>query len=191
MYILVVTLIISSCFVTCDVLNGHSGTGYCTEPDIEKLRQDIPNLYAEYLHPTFLNLPRMQTIMKRKNGYIYPFSKKFISFFGGYRKCSDARKAIRKHGGNLCPSYYILEYDPDRIPRELVQADCACDRCFLRRRPRAREEVVAHLGCRRLFTHTQVLRRAGCIQGVWTYRLYWERVSVACSCNLLFSRPLP
>ncbi|XP_046546166.1 uncharacterized protein LOC124256237 [Haliotis rubra] len=189
MNIVIDVLIISSCFVTCGVLGSHSATGNCTEPDIDKLRRDIPNLYAGFLDPTFVNLPRLKTIVRRKNGYIYPFSKKSVYFYGGYRKCSDARKVIRKNGGNLCPSYYILEYDPDRIPRELVQAECTCDRCFLRRRPRAREEVVAHLGCRKLYTNIQVLRRAGCIQGVWTYRLYWERVSVACSCNLLFGRP--
>lgn len=88
--------------------------------------------------------------------------------------------------GSTCPWYFVRNIDPNRIPRVITEAECACtccgkpdnqckhNRCSISHKPKL---------CQKIYTYRKVLRRTGCVNGEYTYSQYIEPISVGCTCS--------
>ena len=171
---------------TCDVLfvEGSDVTDRCIEPDLDSLIRHLPDTFvgATDLHSSFFNMHELTTYIRRTNGYINGTAK-FNYLINGEKSCHMVQQSEIGQRGNMCPSYFILEHDPGRIPQDIIHAECTCRSClFVDELSSPRRE---HFECQKIYSHTKVLRRTGCHNGVFSYRYAWEKVSVGCACALV------
>ncbi|XP_041367650.1 interleukin 17-like protein [Gigantopelta aegis] len=167
-------------------VEGNDATVMCLEPDIDELKQQIPEYLvgSADLHSSFFNVHELTKYIKRNNGYMNSSARwRYVLF--GERSCHLVQHSELGQRGNMCPSYYVLEHDPGRIPQDIVHAECTCRSCLFMDEVPKRWGDGDHFECEKIWSHTQVFRRAGCNDGVYTYRYAWERVSVGCACALV------
>ncbi|KAK6174685.1 hypothetical protein SNE40_017916 [Patella caerulea] len=156
--------------------------GGCREPDTAELLRSIKTPDPEILHPSFLMMPNFRKMAVNIDHNSSEHAKTLP--FRGEQGCHDAKRIVRRHGGNICPSYQVIDYDPDRVPSTIIQSKCSCGHC-----QRQDERERRHYGCERVFTYSRVLRRAGCSrhpvtgESVMQYNKVWEPISIGCSCK--------
>ncbi|XP_069141010.1 uncharacterized protein [Argopecten irradians] len=77
----------------------------------------------------------------------------------------------------LCPTFQELDSDANRIPSDIVQTRCRCKNCVLRHKKRHQNM------CKPVLRHIPVLKKVGCVSGVFEYREFLQEVSVSCVCT--------
>lgn len=92
------------------------------------------------------------------------------------RDCPSRRDITRPDIYPLCPTFQELDSDQRRIPSNIIQTRCRCDNCVTHHRRRHRNM------CTPVFRNLPVIRRVGCVHGVYEYMEFQEKVSVACVC---------
>ncbi|XP_006823257.1 interleukin-17C-like [Saccoglossus kowalevskii] len=76
-----------------------------------------------------------------------------------------------------CPFYYTYEEDADRIPRTLAHATCSCDKCI------GEDGGTSPLyTCQQIIYPVPVMKRSGCVDGLFKYHLQVQEVAVSCAC---------
>lgn len=87
---------------------------------------------------------------------------------------------------NTCPWVSILNTDVDRLPVEIPEAQCVCNRC-LQKQPHGTNVFrhVPRLGrCKQVMTKLTVLRRhCNPTSGHYEYYADTEKISVGCTCT--------
>ena len=118
-------------------------------------------------------MPGVGTLFNIKNRY------KDIKYKTIYklRKC----KQYKKRNSNLnpapisqrsvCPWIFRRNIDNNRVPRTLYDVKCACKRAIGLNRAK----------CKPVFSYMKVLRRKGCVNGIYEYIEIIEPVSVGCT----------
>lgn len=87
---------------------------------------------------------------------------------------------------SICPTYRVTDVDVNRIPHAIVQRRCKCTDCL--------SVLDSTLGSRAFsrcvptFQYQMVLRRVGCVGGVFEYKPVMEPFVVGCSCKLFFDQ---
>ncbi|XP_070556872.1 interleukin 17-like protein [Ptychodera flava] len=78
---------------------------------------------------------------------------------------------------STCPYYYSYQTEEDRIPRTLTIVNCVCEYCIA-------DDNSFHLlnTCQQITQAIPVLRRKGCMDGLYKYELEMVDVPVACAC---------
>ena len=97
------------------------------------------------------------------------------------------QEASRYHDGEtaaaICPAehmrvkacpfeYHLHNVDPNRYPIVIPEARCLCEDCL---NSLDRE-------CQPVYYNVKVLKRKGCVGGVYKYEFGFERVAVSCAC---------
>lgn len=95
------------------------------------------------------------------------------TFIYGEHKRICANKI--KPGMKLCPVHYVMEYDENRIPENIVHVRCNCKYCSQKNSP-----LLAGR-CEKEYAFTPVLRRT---DGECEYKHFMEHVAVACTCKM-------
>lgn len=74
------------------------------------------------------------------------------------------------YNGATCFWNYVIDFDNDRIPKQLAKAVCACSHC--------------HRGsCRPVNSYIPVLRKeCDIVSGMYVYRKYLQELPVGCAC---------
>lgn len=70
---------------------------------------------------------------------------------------------------STCGFYYQLNIDRNRIPNELFNVECACN------------HSSEGMRCEKVYSYITVLRRTGCVNGVYVYSNVVEPLAVACT----------
>lgn len=84
--------------------------------------------------------------------------------------------------GSTCPWYYVKNIDPNRIPRVIVEAECACKCCGKSSCPHTRCSISHKPNlCQKVYRYTAVLMKK-CVNGIYEYRDVVLPVSVGCTC---------
>ncbi|KAJ8040213.1 Interleukin-17B [Holothuria leucospilota] len=79
---------------------------------------------------------------------------------------------------SLCPWYYDIDHDPDRIPTTISVAKCKCNSCL----SPYDGKVQYDQACQEVTYRLKVLKRRGCQNGLFNYVVEDEEVAVACAC---------
>ncbi len=85
---------------------------------------------------------------------------------------------------HACPVTYVKNEDPNRFPRVIDEAKCLCDECL-----NPGPGKVSDRECQPVKYNMKVLRRHGCVNGVFRYDLDIEPIAVSCSCVKIGLRP--
>lgn len=80
-----------------------------------------------------------------------------------------------KPGMKLCTAHYVMEYDENRIPENIVHVRCNCKYCSQNNSSRITGK------CEKEYVFTPVLRRT---EGECEYKRFMEPVAVACTCKM-------
>lgn len=87
---------------------------------------------------------------------------------------------------SICPTYRVTDVDVNRIPQTIVQRRCKCTDCLS-----VLDSTLGSRGfsrCVPTFQYQMVLRRVGCVDGVFEYKPVMEPFVVGCSCKLFFDQ---
>ncbi|PVD33243.1 hypothetical protein C0Q70_04494 [Pomacea canaliculata] len=95
----------------------------------------------------------------------------------------------------MCPSYFVINMDPTRIPSMLLESQCHCQsadsgliresapRCLVGPGETPKDPRDSRMKCEPVHYHTWVLRRGECLNGVYQYHRVLEPVQVGCQCH--------
>ena len=89
----------------------------------------------------------------------------------------DAEVAAR----STCPWHYVINTDPDRYPRDLMEVECNCNEGCV--------GVTSSFGqtqCEKVFFNVPVKRKRTCTSetGTYVWENSWQQVGVACVCAM-------
>ena len=76
---------------------------------------------------------------------------------------------------SLCPWDYTIGHDPERYPSSIPQARPRCRKCV-------GLETHSEYECHLVYRDITVLRRKGCIDGVYVYAPEIQSIAVASLC---------
>ena len=76
---------------------------------------------------------------------------------------------------STCPYYYRVNIDVNRYPSRITEAKCSCVSCL-------NAKGDSTLGCEEVKYFIRVLRRTGCVNGVYVYTPKIETLNVGCTC---------
>lgn len=119
---------------------------------------------------------------------IRTFCKNFRSTFQNildFKFYSDFLRSSISHR-STCPWVFVENYDEDRLPRVISEAQCVCNRCFQRTRTDNSDvRYVPKLGrCKQVMTSVMTIRRhCNRETGLYEYIAKAERMSVGCTCT--------
>jgi len=127
--------------------------------------------YRPRLHESFGMLRPLRTLVNISREFI---DKKQLRIEGDI-SCPNMNDLSREDQ-QVCPSYFVMEYDSFRIPDTMVQAQCRCRDCL--------DDSDSHelRECKKIHYYTRVLRVVNCVNGVYVYDEVWEPISVGCHC---------
>ncbi|XP_060607465.1 uncharacterized protein LOC132759672 isoform X2 [Ruditapes philippinarum] len=149
----------------------------CDELSRQSVDELMKNITTENskLHWSFWLLPSLQkaaeeniehaelSVTKRlRNSFLY----------GEYgRRCPKRNIPNMK----VCPVYYVMQNDKNRIPENIVHAQCNCKHCF-----KSRSSLLTGK-CEKVYGQTIVWRRN---ETTCEYYTSLERVAVTCTCQI-------
>ena len=79
---------------------------------------------------------------------------------------------------STCPWVYTTDYDADRYPSTILQAECRCQGCL----DRQGLPQDMDMQCRPVTYRMQVVRRHRETDGTYSYVMDWYDAPVACAC---------
>ncbi|OWF44549.1 uncharacterized protein LOC110458246 [Mizuhopecten yessoensis] len=127
--------------------------------------------------PDVTEMDRMQRGILENYMYMSEVTRSRNQVFGGVdQDCPSYRLPQKGENLPLCPTFQEVDSDPTRIPSDIVQTRCRCEHCVLRHKHRRQ-----HM-CKPVLRHIPVLKKVGCVAGVFEYREFLQEVSVACDC---------
>ncbi|ESO97283.1 hypothetical protein LOTGIDRAFT_159302 [Lottia gigantea] len=146
----------------------------CVDPDMSKIKLDV-----DELHDSFYQLPSMNDHIVNTTS-ASPYIATHRSYMHGPKQCPTIEDIVNRYDGHICPVYYILNHDENRIPKSFVEAECSCGKP-----PIQIEGGVLLLECAPLYKYTKVQRRIGCDNdGFYIYTPMWEKVKIGCFTQL-------
>ncbi|ESO90251.1 hypothetical protein LOTGIDRAFT_164174 [Lottia gigantea] len=175
-YLALIALIAVSLLITNST--SQFQTGRCREPDPNELLRILKSPDPETLPPSFMMLPHFRKLSTTH----LPSNRSVNVLFRGETSC-------KKMTANICPSYHVVQYDPERVPSTIIQAECACKHCKSSRSFK-RYGNGMKFNCEKIISYSRVLRKTECKLNIDTndlvmqYKKVWEPVSVACTCVL-------
>lgn len=93
------------------------------------------------------------------------------------RILADARAELSDR--SLCPWYTIINRDPYRIPKVLLEARCKCNSCVFNPGSPLHTQCL----CEQVYQSVRVLSQIGqCTDGQHVYSYMIEKIPVACTC---------
>ncbi|ESO83301.1 hypothetical protein LOTGIDRAFT_169525 [Lottia gigantea] len=90
----------------------------------------------------------------------------------GDTSCKAGGRRYGKHA--VCPVYYVLNTDVNRIPQRQYEQICSCSS------PPTSDGGVSLVECRAVIKHLPVLRRTGCAGGIYNFTLTLEAFQTGC-----------
>ena len=159
--------ILAYCILSIVQLSLGRATHRCREPQLDNnCLNDGP------FHESFLMMEPEVTLTYDVESFVN-IQRTKIEGSPGYDQC--AWQTGRGH--NLtCPHHYVVNYDPNRRPKTLMEAKCNCSenmRC-LNGGERSRCVPIKYF--------IYVMRKNGCHKGLYTYRQTVEPITVGCTC---------
>ena len=165
--------------------NRNNSGRACRQPSISRFNRIVRrhvqlNQMRQRVHDSFL---MVQTLNLRTAMHVpSEFINKQIVGFDGNRACPHNVSLIMRLSYQMCPSYYVMEYDNFRIPETMVQAKCQCTTCLSLNHNTSDQNSDIRRSCQPIYYYDRVLRVIGCYRGVYRYGDVWERISVGCQC---------
>jgi hypothetical protein len=81
--------------------------------------------------------------------------------------------------------FWELNHDIARVPRTIVQAQCMCKQCLVRKDEDYLKARMPDYECRPVYFYERVLRRVDCDNNnVYIYRTVIEKIKVGCTCAI-------
>ncbi|XP_045173729.2 interleukin-17F-like [Mercenaria mercenaria] len=141
----------------------------CQEPTSSELR----SLLSEDTHESF-GMARYHHIQFRNDiRHFQNVSRTTVP--GESTACKRNQDSSHINTASNCPWRYVLNHDPNRRPETIIEAKCNC-----RRGPCIDE--VENSRCEPVKYNIRILRKYGCENGKYQYKLTMERITVGCTC---------
>ncbi|ESO83302.1 hypothetical protein LOTGIDRAFT_169526 [Lottia gigantea] len=167
---LTLLLIIMPYFLKClsegrTIANSHRRT-QC------KMPKNLCQLRKEVIRPAALRDAFSIDLINGKNITDVP-----PEYIDTHHYVSGGSKICQKSSDNeLCPVYYVLNVDENRIPNSFLEAVCSCAW------PQMDILKDTRVECQTKNYYTKVLRRTGCDEehNTFIYEAVWEPVRIGC-----------
>lgn len=169
-------------------------TDNCLEPDnlielARKLARDNLNFHNSY----YMLAPLRSAWEKKDREYHLALSRYKTPFnmkIHGRRECPKHLQASVKEMVSTCPVFWELNHDIARVPRTIVQAQCMCKQCLVRKDEDYLKARMPDYECRPVYFYERVLRRVDCDNNnVYIYRTVIEKIKVGCTCAIPIKNP--
>ncbi|KAK7487822.1 hypothetical protein BaRGS_00020963 [Batillaria attramentaria] len=161
-------------------------TGLCNDPPIDELKRKLASNLD--LNPSFYQHPQLQINVLTLDKFEATHGDMVNISINPMEANSASCSALLAVPGGLldpCPMTYVINYDANRVPRTLMEANCTCSECQgLTPTPtQGTRPTPSILGCEPINFYTKVLRKQGCNNHVAVYVEVWEPVTVGCACR--------
>ncbi|XP_067662070.1 interleukin 17-like protein [Haliotis asinina] len=169
------TILLTTCFLIampgCSAWATGRRSRRCREPTNLKLDTQ------DQLHDSFYQIPTLLDTVANLSSVQEEFVNRRYMSLAGDSQCPTWEEAVRFHEGKVCPFHYVLNHDENRIPNTMVETECNCVECL---RPDNGPSNL--LDCLPITYYTKVLRRTGCVEGMYRYAEVWEPLKIGCQC---------
>lgn len=162
----------------------------CVEPEnataiIDSLKERLERTYMASLEHVALNVPQRLHTPLGQDSQDTGLALRYQATLAGERGCHQrSRRQNEISELSSCPWYFVMDFDPDRIPSTLARAKCSCVKCLSAStvEDEVPFKIVQRRGrCRAVNSYLPVIRKY-CIPGEYKYNIVQEQLTVGCTC---------
>lgn len=146
----------------------------CVDPSDEKLNEILFNF--ERILDGAMNILKIDNLYRghyRQN----KSHESYSSVVFGSKICNKTSQLWIQERG-LCPWHFLIKRRDDIYPRLQMNAVCNCANCL--RIQNAYDDFP--FGCAKIYVKKAALMRGACVNGIYEWKPFFERVAVACEC---------
>ena len=152
----------------------------CREPEDGDLLDQLLNHTRDHtgIHESFYRtspwIHLMQSQEAEDNATISLKASISDTHLRGETACQINTGDHKMQSRTLCPWHEVINHDGSRYPRDIVESRCNCSP--------VRSCVQISGSCQPVLYNMRVLRRTGCVQGLYRYLPDWYQLTVGCTC---------